>query len=357
MSSMRHRNSRRRGPARPGKGENGSRERSNQASSQSPLAFVFPGQGSQYVGMGRRLAENFPSAAKIFSTADELLGFSISKLCFEGPEEELRRTANAQPALLTCSIAILQVLQEKGIRPGFLAGHSLGEFSAWAAAGALSFADALQLVLRRGELMEQTALSRPGGMLAVLGMRPPDLKQLIGSVREGVLVIANLNCPGQIVVSGEESALRKLREVVLQHEGARAIPLRVSGAFHSPLMEPAAKAFRQEVMKVRIAPARLPVICNVSANPLRDPKEIREAIVAQMTSPVLWEGCVEKLARLGATAFLEAGPGEVLCGLIKRILENAQTFSADEPEKIAVLQEALQNRPANNGTGQAAAAN
>jgi [acyl-carrier-protein] S-malonyltransferase len=307
------------------------------SSRKDKIAYIFPGQGSQYVGMGKKLAENYPAAAAVFRQADEILGLSLSRLCFERPEEELRRTANAQPALLTCSLAILAVLKEKGPKPDLLAGHSLGEFAAWVAADSLQFAAALPLVRRRAELMEQAASRHPGGMLAVLGVQPQALKQLISKIKEGRLVIANLNCPGQIVVSGEEAALRKLRETVVQIEG-RAVPLRVSGAFHSPLMEEAAAAFRQEINKVRLSPARIPVVCNISAKPVSSPEAIRQAMAEQMTSPVLWEASLQKMAQLGVIKFLEVGPGEVLCGLVKRTLDNVESSPTGEPEK---LEEAL----------------
>jgi [acyl-carrier-protein] S-malonyltransferase len=308
------------------------------------LAFVFPGQGSQVVGMGKQLAEAYPSAADIFSRADEILGFPLTKLCWEGPEEELRRTVNAQPALLTCSMAVLRVIEEAGLRADLLAGHSLGEFSAWVAAGALNFSDALQLVRKRGELMEQAAAAKPGGMLAVLGMEPPALKEILSRVKDGVAVMANINCTGQIVVSGEESALRQVRELAMQN-GARAVPLRVSGAFHSPLMESGARAFKTELSKVRINPAHPAVICNTTARPARTPDAIRQAMAAQMTSPVLWEPTMQKMAQQGIGTFLELGPGEVLCGLIKRTLPNAQAFPIGEPEKLQEVVACLK-RPA-----------
>lgn len=305
-----------------------------------PIAFVFPGQGSQAVGMGRALAEAYPAAAEVFAHADRILDFSLSKLCFEGPEDQLRRTANAQPALLTCSIAVLRVLEQAGIHPDVLAGHSLGEFSAWVAAGAISFEHALLLVRMRGELMEQAGASNPGGMMAVLGLDQATLKDLVSQVRTGTVVMANINCPGQIVVSGEENALRALRELAMQN-GARAVPLRVSGAFHSPLMESSSRIFKRELTKLKLHPARPAVVCNTTAKPTRTPDAIRQAMAAQMTSPVLWEASVQKIAQLGASIFLEVGPGEVLCGLIKRILTDAQAFPVGEPEQVKHVVEAL----------------
>ena len=310
------------------------RRRRSPAERNCRLAFVFPGQGSQFVGMGQKLAQAYPSAAQLFAQADELLGFSLSRLCFAGPHDELRRTANAQPALLTCSLAVLRVLEENGLRPDIVAGHSLGEFSAWVAAGALDFAAALLLVRKRGELMEQAARNHPGSMLAVLGVEPKLLRRMMERIRGGVLVIANLNCPGQTVVSGEEALLRELRERVLQ-EGARAVPLRVSGAFHSPLMRESAEQFKQEIGRLQISPARIAVVTNVGARPTRAPEAVREAMTAQMTSPVQWEDSVRKLAQYGVTTFVEVGPGEVLCGLLKRTLgESARILPTGEPENL-----------------------
>jgi [acyl-carrier-protein] S-malonyltransferase len=291
--------------------------------------------------MGRQIAEAYPAAGEVFSRADEILGFPISRLCFEGPDEELRRTANAQPALLTCSLAIFRVLDEKGLRPGLLAGHSLGEFAAWVAADVLDFSTALALVRKRGELMEEAARSRPGGMLAVLGVDEKTLERLLSKVKQGTLVIANLNCPGQIVVSGMEPALRKLREFVLQEEGARAIPLRVSGAFHSPLMTESAHRFKQETRKLRLSPAKPAVVCNLTARPVKTPEAILQAMGDQMTSPVLWEASIRQMAKLGSKNFVEVGPGEVLCGLVRRTLNNVSLFSTGEPGRLEEVIEAL----------------
>jgi len=299
------------------------------------LAFLFPGQGSQYVGMGKKLVEAYPAAAEIFAKADEILGFSLSQICFEGPEAELRRTVNAQPALLTCSVAVLRVLWESGLQPDIVAGHSLGEFTAWVAAESLDFATTLRLVRKRAELMEAAAHTRPGGMLAVLGLPPKLVQQLIDRANAGVLVMANINCPGQIVASGEEPALRRLKELVLQEEGGRAIPLRVSGGFHSPLMAQAAKLFKAEVEKLSIAPASIPVVANSSARPVTAVPEIRQAMTEQMTSSVLWEDTLRTLAQSGVKQLVEAGPGEVLSGLVKRTLENVTIIAAGEPEKLS----------------------
>ncbi len=294
------------------------------------------------MGMGRQVAEAHPLAAEVFSRADEILSFNLSRLCFEGPEEELRRTANAQPALLTCSLAILRVLEEKGLRPGLLAGHSLGEFAAWVAGGVLDFPTALTLVRKRGELMEEAARNRPGGMLAILGVERGTLKRFVGKVKEGTLAIANVNCPGQVVVSGTEPALRRLSELALQEKGARAIPLRVNGAFHSPLMKESARLFKKEIDRLKLSPARPSIICNVSARPVKTVEAIRQAMSEQMTSPVLWEASIRKMAQSGATTFVETGPGEVLSGLVRRTLDSdVHILSSGEPEKLEEVIEAL----------------
>ncbi len=268
------------------------------------VAGIFPGQGAQAVGMGFALTERFPIARETFAQADETLGFSLSTLCFEGPAEELKRTSIAQPALLAVSIAYWRVLAAQGFSCMVMAGHSLGEYSALTAAGALAFPDALRLVRRRGELMEEAALAHPGGMAAVIGLSDEEVVDLCAetAARYGTLAPANYNAPGQIVVSGVAEALTALRAAG-KSRGARVIPLAVSGPFHSPLMADAATAFRAVLDAVAIAIPSVPVVPNVTATPTSDPVELREALARQITGSVRWVGSVGAMQELGAQQF------------------------------------------------------
>ena len=290
------------------------------------VACVFPGQGSQYVGMGRDLYQAYPLVSETFAQASELLGFDLAALCFEGPEEALTDTLNAQPAILTLSVALWWVLLREdpfnSRPPLFLAGHSLGEYSALVAAGALEFADALRLVRRRGELMQAAGRERPGGMAAVIGLDASSVDELCARARAetgGVVQAANYNSPGQIVISGDRASLE--RAVALAEEGGarRVIPLAVSVASHSPLMAGAAEAFREVLEAAPIQVAQPPIVANVSALPIREPEEIRRELVAQLTSPVRWVESVEYMVAQGVGTFIEVGPGNVLRGLIRRI--------------------------------------
>ena len=304
----------------------------------SRVAYVFPGQGSQSVGMGLDLYKTYPSAKKVFDEADVSLGFPLSRLCFEGPEEELTKTHNVQPAILVVSIACLKALQEARQgdfpSPAFVAGHSLGEYTALVTAGGLDLADAVVLVRERGRLMYEAGLKNPGSMLAVIGLDEEVVKEV--SVHSGT-EISNINCPGQIVISGAAQALAEASKLA-KAKGARAlIPLKVSGAFHSALMEPVIAEFSKIVSNVRLKPSVIPVISNVTARPLADADSIRKELVKQLRNCIQWQGSVEYMVRSGVTTFYEIGPGRVLSGLIRRINSELQTFNISRLEDIAQL--------------------
>jgi [acyl-carrier-protein] S-malonyltransferase len=285
------------------------------------IGLLFPGQGSQAVGMGRELAERYPEARAAFEEADDALGFALSRLCWEGPEDELTLTRNAQPALLVHSAAAWRVLQRHGVEPVAAAGHSLGEFSAYLAAGSLSFADAVRTVRRRGELMYEAGQARPGTMAAVLGL---DDEVVEGVCREASsegseVVAANFNSPGQVVVSGDVDAVERASALLVSAGAKKVTGLSVSGAFHSPLMAPAEEGLSAHLEGVEFGAPAFPVVSNVTAAPVTDPAEARILLVRQLTSTVRWTDSVRTLLQLGATRFLEVGPGKVLTGMLKRI--------------------------------------
>jgi len=302
------------------------------------VAYVFPGQGSQSPGMGLDLYNSYPSAREVFDEADASLGFSLSSLCFEGPEEELTKTHNVQPAILVVSIACLKSLEEANIAnfpsPTFVAGHSLGEYTALVVTGVLGLADAVLLVRERGRLMYEAGLRNPGSMLAVIGLDKEAVEDIsLHSSTE----ISNINCPGQIVISGAAQALAEANKLA-KARGARAlIPLRVTGAFHSALMEPIIAEFSRIVLNVRFQPPVIPVISNVTARPLPDINSIKEELVKQLRNCIQWQGSVEYMMHSGVTTFYEIGPGRVLSGLIRRINSELQTFNISGIEDITQL--------------------
>ncbi|MEO7912119.1 MAG: ACP S-malonyltransferase [Roseiflexaceae bacterium] len=292
-------------------------------------AFVFPGQGAQSIGMGRDLYAASIAAREIFDLADATLGFALTRLCFEGPEEALTATENAQPALLTVSAALLAVIADSIDIPSFVAGHSLGEYSALVAADALDFTTALRLVRRRGELMSE---AREGGMAAIIGLDEAPLEQICHETSrdDAPVVIANYNSPGQLVISGAGVAVERACALAKERGAKRALPLKVSAAFHSPLMRAAAEGLAVALAEAVIVDARTPVISNVTAEPLTQADAIRRELIAQVTSPVRWIASVRRMAANGVDTFVEIGPGSVLTGLIKRIVADTQLVNVSD---------------------------
>ncbi|MFF2287073.1 ACP S-malonyltransferase [Peribacillus butanolivorans] len=307
------------------------------------IAFVFPGQGSQSIGMGQNLFQENERAQQIFRTADEKLDFPLSELIFNGPQQELTVTYNAQPALLTTSYAFVRELEEEGIKPDFTAGHSLGEYTALVASGAISFEDAVYTVRKRGEFMEAAVPNGQGSMAAILGMDREALTEVTAEITatgESVQ-LANINCPGQIVISGTTEGVKLASAKAKENGAKRALPLEVSGPFHSELMKPAAEKLQNVLDEVSFQQAEIPVISNVTANPITAPAEIKEKLIEQLYSPVLWEDCVKKLLELGVDTFIEVGPGKVLGGLIKKIDRSVNIYSVSDLDTLTKTVEAL----------------
>ena len=297
-------------------------------------AYVFPGQGSQYVGMAKDVVAAHPGARALFDRADEVLGFSLSGLCFNGPEEELRQTKNTQPAIFLHSVALFSIL---GREPELVAGHSLGEYSALVAAGALAFEDALRLVRLRGELMQRAGQEHPGTMAAVIGLAPGVIDEVCAEASSaGIVQAANFNSPGQVVISGSVAGVRRGMEIA-KSRGARVVKeLVVSGAFHSPLMAGAQQGLKEGLDRSAIGDARIPVYANVTAEPVRRAEEIRTLLYRQLTSPVRWEESVNNMVRDGMASCTEIGPGKVLQGLIKRIAPQVSTAGIDSWSDVNV---------------------
>lgn len=307
------------------------------------IAFLFPGQGSQTVGMGKALAESDSTIMEIFERADETLNFKLSNIIFEGPQEELTLTTNAQPALLTTSIAILQYFKKSGINPDFVAGHSLGEYSALVAAEAFSFEEGVRAVRKRGEYMEEAVPNGEGTMAAVLGLDRETLTEVTASVTAAghTVQLANLNCPGQIVISGSKQGVELAGQKAKEKGAKRVIPLEVSGPFHSVLMKPAAEKFQSVLNEMSIKDAKVPVISNVTANPMTAASEIKEKLIEQLYSPVLWEDSVRKMIELGVDTFIEMGPGKVLTGLVKKVERSVKTFAVSDEDSFKAVIEVM----------------
>jgi [acyl-carrier-protein] S-malonyltransferase len=315
------------------------------------LAFLFPGQGAQVVGMGKALAEAFPAAREVFAEADEALGFRLSEICWDGPAERLRETRYTQPALLTHSVAAWRLVERSGLRPEWTAGHSLGEYSACVAAGALEFRDAVRLVHLRGTLMFEAGQQRPGTMAALLGVdREVAGRICAAAAPQGVVVPANFNAPGQIVISGERPAVEEAVRIGPELGAKRAVMLDVSGAFHSPLMESAARGLGEALDRTTFREPRCPVVANVSAAPLSRADEIREALKRQVLGAVRWEDSMRLLLESGAEGFVEIGTGRVLRGLLRSIEKTAASWNIEDPATLeATLGELGAQRPVPEG--------
>lgn len=339
------------------------------------IAFLFPGQGSQAVGMGAEIFEASNAARKVFEAADEALGFSLSTLCFSGPDETLRETINAQPAIVTVSLALLAALQEafsslpqdsssqaafswaSPLTPSFTAGHSVGEYAALVASGSLAMEDALKLVRERGRLMHHEGTVCPGSMAAVIGMDEEPLQDVCreataqssagldasAHIGRGKVAVANYNAPGQIVISGEQSALNAAMELARVRGAKRVIPLAVSGAFHSPVMQPAAEGLAEAITTTTVHDAAIPIIGNITAAPLTSAQEIRQELAQQIASPVQWIRTITYLAGAGVTTFIEIGPGQALTGMVKRIAKGVTTINissaADLEKAVSTIRE------------------
>jgi len=306
------------------------------------LAFLFPGQGSQYPGMGRELAGNHPSARSVFDEADKALGFSVSDLCFNGSEEALKLTANTQPALLTASVATYRVLAENGVQPAYVAGHSLGEFSALVAAGGLDFADAARLVRRRGEYMQSAVPEGVGAMAAILGLAPAQVAGICRQAADGQVVApANLNSPEQTVISGHAEAVKRAVELASAGGAKRAVMLQVSAPFHSSLMQPAAQRLEADLRATAFHTLRVPLVNNADAELTTSGDEARESLVRQVTLPVRWEESVRELIEQGVNTFVEVGPGRVLTGLLRQIDRSIHVFNVEDEKSLRSTLERL----------------
>ena len=301
------------------------------------IAFVFPGQGSQYVGMGKELCGQFPVARKVFAEAEDALGFALSQLCFAGPEAELKLTENTQPAILTASIAALRVLEaETALRPELVAGHSLGEYSALVAVGALRFADAVKVVRERGRLMQQAVPAGSGAMAVILGLEMAAVRALCADASQGEVVApANYNGGGQIVIAGSKNAVTRAMSLAKERGAKRALDLPVSAPFHCPLMQPAADGLKEILRDVAVEPFAVGVVTNVEAEVNRDASRVKTLLIEQAVQPVRWEESVMKLSQLGCRRALEIGPGKILNGLIKRIAPALETDNFETPADLA----------------------
>jgi [acyl-carrier-protein] S-malonyltransferase len=299
------------------------------------LALIFPGQASQFVGMGKELSQTYPSVRKLYRQTDEILDAPISRLSFEGPDEQLVRTENTQPAIFALSVALWQLLDEKGVRPAVVAGHSLGEYAALVAAGVFTYKEALPVVRLRGCLMQEAGRRRPGAMAAVLGL---DGEALAGVCRKasesGLVQVANFNSPGQLVISGEIVGVERAMELASEAGARRVVRLPVSGAFHSPLMEYAREPLAEALERMSLREPQVPVVANVTAEPIKAAGEIADLLIRQLISPVRWSESVTRMAGMGVEHFVEVGPGKVLQGLVRRIVPGTGLSGVSDPGSL-----------------------
>ena len=297
------------------------------------LVFMFSGQGSQYVGMGKELYENYSEAKKVLDKADEIMDFDLKDMIFNGPEEDLNNTKNTQPAIYTVSAMVKAVLNEKGITASAAAGHSLGEYSALYAAGVLSFADGLKLVRRRGELMDQADPEGKGTMAAVIGLEDTAVEEICSEV-DGICEVANYNSPGQVVISGEVEAVEAAEKILDEKGAKRVIQLSVSGAFHSPLMNPAKEELKKTIDEVEFNDAELPLVANVTADYVENSREIKEALIDQLNNSVRWVESINRFKEDGYENFIEVGPGRVLKGLMRRIDRSLNAYNVEDEKSL-----------------------